>query len=64
MCGGGLPLRLMMNSTREEQPREERCSCAWRVLRGVDPSLFALDEMPSTMVASPIYRGPGPLPKY
>ena len=24
---GGLPLGLMMNSTEEEQPRKERCSC-------------------------------------
>ena len=26
--GGGLPLRLRTNITREEQPPEERCSCA------------------------------------
>ena len=29
MCGDGFSLGLMMNSTEEEQPREERCSCAW-----------------------------------
>ena len=35
-------------------------------LLGVDPSLLAVDEiqMPSTVVAISIYRGPGPLPKY
>ena len=25
---------------------------------------LALNELPPTVVASPIYRGPGPLPKY
>ena len=46
-----------MNSTEEEQPREG-CSCG-----GV---LFCFGKIRSspTMVASPIYRGHGPLPKY
>ena len=40
--GGGLPLGLMMNSTREEQPCEERCSCAWWCVDelGSDPFLL------------------------
>ena len=25
---------------------------------------LSLDQLPPTVVASPIYRGPGPLPKY
>ena len=54
---GGLPLGLMMNSTREEQPREG-CSCG-----GVVP---LEGSIPDASVASPIdrVRGPGPLPKY
>ena len=53
MCGGGFPLGLMMNSTREEQPPEERCSCAWWTSVGADD----LNPSPPTVVASPIYRG-------
>ena len=35
------------------------------VLLGKDSVLpLRLDELPPTVVASPIYRGPGPLPKY
>ena len=70
MCGGGLPLRLVMNSTEEEQPREEGCSCGGvvRCLGRIRPKMpldeMLPDEMPSTAVAIPIYRVPGPLPKY
>ena len=59
--GGGLPLGLMMNSTREEQPPEVEVflwlgsRSGWMRLRS---------HLSSTMVARPIYRGPGPLPKY
>ena len=35
------------------------------VLGGCEDDLVQDDlEMPPTVVASPIYRGPGPLPKY
>ena len=50
--GGGLPLGLMMNSTREELPPEvEVFLCIWTC---VSLELFS----PSTVVASPIYGGP------
>ena len=44
---------------KSERPRE-RCSCAWWCVDelGSDPGSS------STMVASPIYRGPGTLLKY
>ena len=46
MCGGGLPLGLMMNSTGEELPREERCSCGWRACVGEDD----LDQLPRPLL--------------
>ena len=58
MWCGGLPLGLRMNSTRGKN------SLLWRgvlVLGGCEDDL---NPLPPTMVASPIYRGPGPLPKY
>ena len=61
----------MMNSTKEEQPREG-CSCGGvlgeELLRlcgsRSDLSLRLRPPLLSTAVAIPIYRGPGPLPKY
>ena len=48
----------MMNNTKEEQPREG-CSCG-----GVAPLEGFVFESLSSVVASPIYSGLGPLPKY
>ena len=45
----------------KEQPPEARCSCVWWVWGWTE---WVRDELAPTMVANPIYRGPGPLPKY
>ena len=56
---GGLHLGLMMNSTREEQPREGCSSGGDAFWEGFNPDPFLL-----WWLALFIERGPGPLPKY
>ena len=64
---GGLPQGLMMNNTKEEQPREG-CSCggdaSWE---GLNLDQLALDPILALLLwwlALFIERGLGPLPKY
>ena len=60
---GGLPLGLMMNNTREEQPPEVEVFLCSVCGQGLAKDQMPEAQLPPTVVASPIYRGPGPLPK-